>query len=454
MSGSEEGKSSKAAEREARERYDQAVTQIREGGYRFSSKVRGQANVILDEVIDPMGEAVSSLADVEGDAGALALAIPIELITFETWLFGQVGDQDELDLDIPAHREVWFNFGAWIGETLRLRHGGHWMISGEDPREWRLGFSKILLEIVPWVFADQLIRLGSGCAQKLLSELERLRTNHEDQLDRDEGNEIDRFTAQHYIRMRTTPLGQWMVMELSVLGKLWSDSPTTALIKEVRKQGAKLGEQHDALVEKLCEALGKAKPDVPIAEQTNDRGLFEAIAQILSLRRTTPPIAMDVLETYVIQALHMGIPTKFPPLDDDDLADLRKGREYFSLMVDCVPHTHPADDEGLMGSIPHSHLRTPYRDTENLEVGRGDWVLVNPSHFSKMLVSFEPKKLLERYDAFVKYVSSDPKAPRRRDDGRMLAETVTKALADLKSCVAQASKKGNALVFRMLPPPG
>ncbi|MBT8496532.1 MAG: hypothetical protein KJO07_26020 [Deltaproteobacteria bacterium] len=447
-------KDEKALEREARERYEAAAEQIREGSYRFASKLRGQASIILDELIDPEGEAVGSLADVEGDAGALALAIPIDLITFETWLFGQVGDQEELDLDIATHRELWFNYGAWIGETLKRRHGGHWLIAGEDPRQWRLGFSKIMLEIVPWTFAEQLIRLGSGCAQKMLSELERLRLRHEDQLEKDGGNEIDRFTAQHYVRMHTVPLGQWMVLDFATLGRLWNEAPTSALIKELHKRGPKLGEQHQPLVEKLVEALAQAKPDEPIAKQTNDRGLFEAIAQIVALRRTTAPIALDVLEHMVLQAIHMGIPGEFPPLDDDDLGSLRKGTEYFALMVDCVPHAHKADDEGLMGSIPHDQLRTPYADRNNLEIGKGDWVLVNPAHFAKMLVTFEPKKLLERYDEFVKYVSSNPSAPRRRDDGRMLAETVARALTDMKACVAQGSQKGNALLFRMLPPPG
>src|SRR5262245_2085781 len=108
-------KAEAAAERAARERYEEAVKQIRVGTYRFSSKVRGQAGMILEELIDPEGEAIQTLADVEGDVGALALAMPLDLITFETWLLGQIGDEDELDLDLPGHRELWFNFGAWIG---------------------------------------------------------------------------------------------------------------------------------------------------------------------------------------------------------------------------------------------------------------------------------------------------------------------------------------------------
>ena len=79
-------KAEAAAERAARERYEVAVAQIREGTYRFSSKVRGQASLILDELIDPEGEAVSTLADVEGDAGALALAMPLDLITCSAML--------------------------------------------------------------------------------------------------------------------------------------------------------------------------------------------------------------------------------------------------------------------------------------------------------------------------------------------------------------------------------
>jgi len=66
----------------------------------------------------------------------------------------------------------------------------------------------------------------------------------------------------------------------------------------------------------------------------------------------------------------------------------------------------------------------------------------------------DPDKLLAKYDDFVKYVSATPDAPRRRDDGRMLAETVTRAIADLKACVGAALQNRDALVFRILPPPG
>ena len=162
------------AEKEARERYVQVIAQIREGNHAFASKVRSQIGMLLEEFIDPDGEAVATLAEVEGDAGALALAMPLDMITLETWLFGQIGDQEELDLDINSHRELWFTLGAWIGETMRLRHGGHWLFAGDDPKGWRLGFSKVMLEVVPHLFAEQLLRLGQGAVKKLLSEIERI----------------------------------------------------------------------------------------------------------------------------------------------------------------------------------------------------------------------------------------------------------------------------------------
>jgi hypothetical protein len=36
----------------------------------------------------------------------------------------------------------------------------------------------------------------------------------------------------------------------------------------------------------------------------------------------------------------------------------------------------------------------------------------------------------------------------------MLAETAIRALADLKGCVATAAQNKDALLFRLLPPPG
>jgi len=148
------------------------------------------------------------------------------------------------------------------------------------------------------------------------------------------------------------------------------------------------------------------------------------------------------------------MPEAFPPLDEDDLANLRKGIELFAFFVEVIPHKFQADDEGFLGTIPHEQLTTPYADRNVLEIGKGDWVVVNPAHFLPMLQEFDPQKLLDKYDEFVKYLSSVPDAPRRRDDGRMLAETAVRALADLKATVAVAAQNHDALLFRLLPPPG
>lgn len=448
---SESAKQLAAAEQQAKERFEKAMNELREGAYRFSSRARGQSQLIIEELIDPDGETVSHLAE-EGDA--VALAQSLELITFDTWLFGQIGDKDALDLKAEEHWEVWFSYGAWIGETMRRRHGGHWLLMGDDPHTWRIGFSKIFLEIAPFTFAEQLLRMGSGATRKMVTEIERIRQVHEEQRERDKGQSLDRFLAQHYIRLHTVPLGQWMAMDFARLAKLWNEEPVAKLIDELKDKGPRLGPQNVQIVEQVVDALAKAKQDVPVAKQTGDRGLFEAIAQIVALRRATAPIAIDILERVVMPAMHVGMPEKFPPLDDDDLANLRKGIELFAFFVDVVPHKFQADDEGFLGSIPQEHLTTPYGDRNVLEIGKGDWVVINPAHFMPMLDSFDAQKLLDKYDEFVKYLASVPDAPRRRDDGRMLAETAVRALADLKQCIATAAQNHDALLFRLLPPPG
>src|SRR5688572_12242900 len=162
------------------------------GATSFADKVRSQAGVDVRELIDPEGEAVGSLVDVEGSAGAASLALPIDVITFDSWVLGNIGDRDELDLDVGSHKDLWFSFGAWIGEALRMRHGGFWLMPGDDPAAWRLGFSKILLEIAPHVFAERLLRSGQGMTRRLLSEMERIRQLHEDQADAEGGKPKDR----------------------------------------------------------------------------------------------------------------------------------------------------------------------------------------------------------------------------------------------------------------------
>jgi hypothetical protein len=451
---SESAKQLAEAEEQAKQRFERAMTQLREGAYRFSSRARGQAELIIEELIDPEGETVASIAEVEGDTGAVALAQSLELITFDTWLFGQIGDKDELDLKSEEHWEVWFSYGAWIGETMRRRHGGHWLMMGDDPHTWRVGFSKIFLEIAPFAFAEQLLRMGSGATRKMVSEIERIRQLHLEQTERDKGQSLDRFLAQHYIRLHTVPLGQWMSIDFAHLAKLWNESPVAVLITDVKAKGPRLGPQNTRIVDQVVEALARAKQDEPIAKQTGDRGLFEIVAQIVGLRRTTAPVAIDILERVVMPALHVGVPEQFPPLDEDDFANLRKGIELFAFFVEIIPHKFQADDEGFLGTIPHDQLTTPYADRSTLEIGKGDWVVVNPMHFLPMLRDMDPQKLLEKYDEFVKYLGTLSEAPRRRDDGRMLAETAVRALDDLKQCVATAAQNKDALLFRLLPPPG
>jgi hypothetical protein len=448
---SESAKQLAAAEQQAKERFEKAMTELREGAYRFSSRARGQSELIIEELVDPEGDTVMHLAE-EGDAAALAQSL--ELITFDTWLFGQIGDKDSLDLKSEDHYEVWFSFGAWIGETMRRRHGGHWLLMGDDPHVWRIGFSKIFLEIAPFAFAEQLLRMGSGATRKMVTEIERIRGLHVEQQERDNGQSLDRFVAQHYIRMHTVPLGQWMSMDFANFAKLWNEAPVEQMIAELREKGPRLGPQNAQIVDQVIAALSNAKQDLPVAKQTGDRGLFEAIAQIIALRRATAPVAIDILERVVMPAMHVGVPEKFPPLDDDDLANLRKGIELFAFFVEVIPHKYQADDEGFLGTIPHEALTTPYADRNVLEIGKGDWVVVNPTHFLPMLQEFDPQKLLDKYDDFVKYLATIPEAPRRRDDGRMLAETAIRALADLKQCVATAAQNRDALLFRLLPPPG
>jgi hypothetical protein len=418
----------------------------------FADKLRSQAGVDVRDLLDPEGDAVGSLVDLEGSAGAASLALPIDLITFETWVLGHVGDRDELDLDVGSHRDLWFSFGAWIGDALRHRHGGFWLFPGEDPHTWHFGFSKILLEIAPHAFAEKLLRAGSGLGRRLLAEIERIREQHVTEAEGDGGKPKDRYAPQHYARLHTIPLAQWLVVDSPRSVSLWTKQPARELRAAVTADAKKLPPQNASIIAKIDETLSKLDPDKPAADQNQERGLYEAVAQIVGLRRATAPVAIDILEKVVLPALHMGIPTSFPPLGPDDIENIKKGNDLFAIMVDVVPYAHQAQEGGFLGTFTTEDMSTPYPDRGDLELGRGDWVAVNAARLRPMLERFDPNKLLLSFEKFVEYVSRQPGVPRLADASRALAETSARAILDIKGAV-QAATDGKVLLFRLLPPP-
>ncbi len=445
--------SSDANSERIREKIEATLAKMAESAKQFATRLRHEAGIDMAEMIDPEGEAIMSLVDAEGSAGAMSLAQPIDLITFETWMLGQIGDRDELDLDVNTHHDLWLGLGAWVAETVRERHGAFWLIGGEDPRAWRMGFARVLLEVQPHVFAERLLRSGAGCAKRLIAEIERIRQQHVAADEAEGGTAKDKYQPQHYARLHSVPMAQWMVFDMGRLHGAWTQAPVADLVKIISEAGKRLPPQNAPVVEQVVAAFATLDQALPAAGQITDRHLFEAVAQITSMKRVTGPLAVDVLEKLVLPALHMGAPDKFPPLGDDDVEQVKKGNDLFAVMVDVVPFAHQAEEGGFLGTFAPTDLGTPYPDRSDLQIGKGDWVMVNPARLKPLIEHFDPQKLLTSFEKFVGYVHAQPGVPRAKDVSRGLAETAARALAELKACVVAAAPQGSALVFRLLPPP-
>jgi hypothetical protein len=437
-----------------REKIEATLAKMSEAAKQFATRLRDEAGIDIAEMIDPEGEAVLSLVDSEGSAGAASLVQPIDLITFETWMLGQIGDRDELDLDVNTHHDLWLGLGAWVAETVRERHGSFWLIGGEDPRAWRMGFAKILLEVQPHVFAEKLLRGGPGIAKRLIGEVERIRAQHEAADAAEGGKAKDKYQPQHYARLHSVPLAQWMVFDMARAHGAWGQASAADLVKLVQESGKRLPPGNAPVVDQVVAALARLDQTKPVVGQVTDRHLFEAVAQITSMKRVSSPIAVDLLEKLVLPALHMGAPEKFPPLGEDDVEALQKGNDLFAVMVDVVPFAHQAEEGGFLGTFAPTDLGTPYPDRADLQIGKGDWVVVNPARLVPLVEAYDPQKLVTSYEKFVEYVHAQPGVPRVKDIPRGLAETAARSLAELKACVAVATPQGSALVFRLLPPPG
>ena len=100
-----------------------------------------------------------------------------------------------------------------------------------------------------------MLRTGSGATKKMVTEIERIRQLHVDQEEKDNGKSLDRFVAQHYIRLHTVPLGQWMSMDFANLAKLWNEAPVEKLVAELKEKGPRLGPQNTQIVDQVIAAL-------------------------------------------------------------------------------------------------------------------------------------------------------------------------------------------------------
>jgi len=117
-----------------------------------------------------------------------------------------------------------------------------------------------------------------------------------------------------------------------------------------------------------------------------------------------------------------------------------------------VPFQHRAQEGGFLGAFTAEDMTTPYADRGNLELGKGDWVGINPARLRPMLEKLDANKLMLAFEKFVDYVSKQPGVPRLPEVGRALAESTARALLDLRAAVLGLGE-GHMLVFRLLPPP-
>jgi len=240
------------------------------------------------------------------------------------------------------------------------------------------------------------------------------------------------------------PVGQWMSMDLRRVMTLWKAEPASKLIAAVKEKGPRLGADNASVVEQLLAALARARQAEPIGKQTTDRGLFEAIAQIVGLRRATAPVAIDLLERTVMPALQIDATAAVVPPSAAELSKPQTGVELFELFVARAGKR--AVVKGLLGAIPDTDLSTPYADDKATEIGDGDWVVVASAPLAARLKNYDPRNLVAQYDRFVDRLKV-------RDNDRVLVDTTARTLADLAACVDTAVQNRDALVFRTLPPP-
>src|SRR6185436_19940328 len=103
------------------------------------------------------------------------------------------------------------------------------------------------------ISSKRLVAKGAGGEQPIVGADAKVNNRVEFEVTRERERPplLDRFLAQHYIRLHTVPLGQWMSMEFARLAKLWNDEPVGKLIDAIKESGPRLGAGNAQIVDQV-----------------------------------------------------------------------------------------------------------------------------------------------------------------------------------------------------------
>ncbi len=351
----------------------------------------------------------------------------------------------------PDHQAIALGVSGLLAGHFSQQQGAFWFPNREALEGAALGFPDALMVLAPFGAAVDALSRGN---LTLLDEMERdvRRSISQIRFSAIQAG-VTKLTPADYQRLFDPGFIQFVAVSPAKAKESWDRTPPQ-LAREIRDGLGRMPNTIPADVRKQLEtqltgALDRLQPQNKLSNQTERVSrLSELIAHLFASTEVSGSAPEELWTEVILPILLIGVPQRFPPLEQADLAAYRQGADPLLLYVDIIPHQHSSPDDGFLGLFGPDELEplnlTTARD------GMPRLLKLKRERLEPLVNAFDPAKVTQSVEAFSTQLQQQVGSPSEAPPRSALLQSALTLLSDLKRVVAAASKEGNALGARQL----
>jgi hypothetical protein len=351
----------------------------------------------------------------------------------------------------PDHQAIALGVSGLLAEHFNQQLGAFWFPNREALEGAALGFPDALMVLAPFGAAVDALARGNLA---LLDEMEKdvRRSISQVRFSAIQPG-VTKLTPADYQRLFDPGFIQFVAVNPAKAKESWERTPPQ-LAREIRDGLSRMPNSVPTEVRKQLEtqltgALDRLQPQNKLGNQTERVSrLSELIAHLFASTEVSGSAPEELWTEVILPILLIGVPQRFPPLEQADLAAYRQGADPLLLYVDIVPHQSSAPDDGFLGLFAPDEIEP--LNLASARDGIPRLLRLKRERLEPLVNAFDPAKVTQSVEAFSTQLQQQVGTPSESPPRSALLQSVLTLLSDLKKVVPAAGKEGNALGVRQL----
>jgi hypothetical protein len=356
------------------------------------------------------------------------------------------------NIEQPEHQALAMGLAAVVGERLGESDQAFWFPNRESPEAAMVGFPSAILMLSPLsTVLEALSKSQLTLLESVFADVRRSLAASKFSLT---GGTAPRIGPEDYRRLFDAGFVQVLRADTQRLKNLFEAKPG-ALLRDFRDALGRAKDLPKEAVEpfdqQVSGVLAQLDQDKPLGAQVEKATrLVELLLHLFATDAATGAAPEEFWHEVAVPLLHIGAPTQFPPLDQEELDLAGKGAEPLALYLDVVPYQKPAVEEGVLGMIPPQDVALPHDG-----LGRGAAppriLKVNATPMQTLLKDFDAKKTKASVESFTQDLSKKVGRPLPSSEGAQhMFDASLLLLTDLKQVVDGVTPEKSVLCIRRI----